>query len=137
MKDLTRNFTPKNTSVETFTKWSDHDKNLNNKLLQTKENVHAALCGKFYLCELCYVNNDHFSDNIDTRVALDALRELVTTSNIYIKEIKSPNSVQLYDIALYITQILKIFGTISDTSIIGFPSSQEGTTNVSDSLCLY
>lgn len=68
----------------------------------------------------------HFLDNVDTRTALDALRELVTASNIYIKEIKLINYLLLYDIATYITKLLKIFGTIPEKSLIGFPTSQEG-----------
>lgn len=57
------------------------------------------------------------------------LRELVTSSNIYVKEIKCPNSVLLNDIALYITNILKIFGTIVGNTTIGFPTFQENTAN--------
>lgn len=60
---------------------------------------------------------------------MDALRELVATSNIYIKEIKCTNSVLLNDIALYITEILKIFGTIVENTSVGFPTFQENTAN--------
>lgn len=60
---------------------------------------------------------------------MDGLRELLTACNIYIKEVKSPSSVLLYDIALYVTKILKVFGTVPEKNLIGFPTSQEGNTN--------
>lgn len=37
------------TNINTFSKWSDHEKKLNDKYLLAKNNVHRALCGKFYI----------------------------------------------------------------------------------------
>jgi len=52
-------------------------------------------------------------DSVDTRGALDAIRELVSTSNVYIEERQksaesSPSLFLLENIVLYITKILKV-----------------------------
>lgn len=60
-------------------------------------------------------------DNIDTRSALDAVRDLVTYCNIYMKERKQPNTLLLRDVAVYITKMFIIFGVISSHDSIGFP----------------
>lgn len=75
-----------------------------------------------------------FIDNIDTKSALDAIRDIVTHCNIYVKQNKNPNTLLLRDIAVYITKILTIFGTITSShDNIGFPIDNETTkTNVSD-----
>nr|CAI5849666.1 unnamed protein product [Callosobruchus analis] len=62
-------------------------------------------------------------DNIDTRGALDSLRDMVTSSNIYLRERKPPNMLLLKDIAGYVTKMLTIFGAIKDQPKIGFPVS--------------
>lgn len=65
----------------------------------------------------------NFTDNIDTRSALDAIRDLVSNSNIYIRDhSKNLNSLLLRKIAIYITDILHIFGAINGPrGGIGFP----------------
>lgn len=71
-------------------------------------------------------------DNIDTRSVLDAIRELVSNSNIYVKDCSNPNTLLLRDIAVYITKILTIFGAISNHDAIGFPLDDESqSVNVS------
>lgn len=70
------------------------------------------------------------SDNIDTKGALNALRDLVTSSNIYLKEKKSPNTLLLNEIAVYATKILKVFGAIPDNTKFGFPTSNQTSNNV-------
>ena len=74
-----------------------------------------------------------FIDNIDTRTALEAIRDLVTHCNVYMKDIKNPNTLLLRDIAVYITKMFTIFGAISDShNDIGFPvSSESANHNVS------
>lgn len=70
-----------------------------------------------------------FTDNIDTRAALEAVRELVSQSNIYTKNCKNPNTLLLRDIAVYITKLFTMFGAISSShDAIGFPVD-DGTTN--------
>lgn len=70
-----------------------------------------------------------FIDNIDTRAALEAVRELVSQSNIYTKNCKNPNTLLLRDIAVYITKLFTMFGAISSShDAIGFPVD-DGTTN--------
>lgn len=68
-------------------------------------------------------------DNIDTRSALDAIRDLVTHCNIYVKEIKQPNTLLLRDVAVYITKMFTIFGVISSHDNVGFPVDNS-TTNL-------
>lgn len=67
-----------------------------------------------------------FADNIDTRSVLDALRDIVADSNVYLRDNKSPNNLLLRDIAVYITRILSVFGAISGSQeTIGFPISDD------------
>ncbi|XP_050312975.1 cysteine--tRNA ligase, cytoplasmic isoform X2 [Anthonomus grandis grandis] len=109
VKDATHQLTLSDaTTFDTFTKWSELELNLNKKLLSAKENVHTALC-----------------DNIDTKSALDALRELVSAANVYLKVRKPANQVLLYDLAVYVTKILGVFGTTPGIPRIGFPSTSE------------
>lgn len=70
-----------------------------------------------------YAFNKYFiTDNIDTRSALDAIRELVTNCNIYMKQVKHHNTLLLRDIAVYITKMFTIFGAIPyPHDSIGFP----------------
>ncbi|XP_023315626.1 cysteine--tRNA ligase, cytoplasmic isoform X2 [Trichogramma pretiosum] len=92
-------------TIEIFDKWSEMELDMNNKFFTAKDNIHAALC-----------------DNIDTRTALDVIRELVTNCNIYLKDCPKPNTLLLRDISVYITKILTIFGAISEHDSIGFPN---------------
>ncbi|XP_076767144.1 cysteine--tRNA ligase, cytoplasmic [Xylocopa sonorina] len=93
------------TSINTFTKWTNSEMELNEKFLNARDSVHNALC-----------------DNIDTRGALDAIRDLVTHCNIYMKQVKQPNTLLLRDVAVYITKIFTTFGAISSShDAIGFP----------------
>lgn len=110
VKDAVRTLSQTHTTFDTFTKWSQQELALNQKYLQTKEKVHLALC-----------------DNIDTRTALDALRELVSSSNIYLREQKLPNKILFYDIGVYVTKILSVFGTTHENAKLGFPSSTESS----------
>lgn len=82
------------------------ENDLQQKINTTKQAVHGALC-----------------DNIDTRTALDALRDLVSHSNVYIRDHKNElNALLLRRIASYITELLHIFGAINGPrGGIGFP----------------
>ncbi|KAK9296991.1 hypothetical protein QLX08_009174 [Tetragonisca angustula] len=100
------------TNINTFTKWTKSEVELNEKFYHARVLIHNALC-----------------DNIDTRSTLDAIRDLVTYCNIYMKEIKQPNTLLLRDVAVYITKMFTIFGVISSHDNIGFPVDNS-TTNL-------
>ncbi|CAH1163262.1 unnamed protein product [Phaedon cochleariae] len=121
VKNITRNkCLSQRTTYDTFSKWADQEKVLNEQFLLVKEMVHSALC-----------------DNIDTRTTLDSLRDLISKSNIYLREQKPANSLLLYDIALYVTKMLKIFGAIFEPDIIGFPVSNGTSNNVESTILPY
>uniref|UniRef100_A0A1I7TKL3 Cysteine--tRNA ligase, cytoplasmic n=1 Tax=Caenorhabditis tropicalis TaxID=1561998 RepID=A0A1I7TKL3_9PELO len=78
-----------------------------------KFDVHAALC-----------------DSVDTRTVIEKFRELIALGNAYINETDSektkPNCLLLRNIAAYITNLLKIFGAIPQSSQeIGFVSEDD------------
>jgi hypothetical protein len=78
-------------------------------------------------------------DNIDTRGALDAIRDLVVNCNIYNRDKRASkrdsNCLLLRDIAAYITWLLRVFGVIHTEEYIGFPVAEsEGAKNVSTNL---
>ncbi|RUS76609.1 hypothetical protein EGW08_015618 [Elysia chlorotica] len=104
-----------------FSKWTESEVQLNQKFLQAKENVHQALC-----------------DNIDTRSAMDSIRELVSAGNTYIsatrKNQRSPNRSLLVNIATYITDLLKVFGAIPKSQTIGFPQESGQNENLEDAV---
>ncbi|OXU20446.1 hypothetical protein TSAR_012516 [Trichomalopsis sarcophagae] len=109
------------TTINTFDKWGQQEVELNNKFCAAKDDVHNALC-----------------DNIDTRTALDIIRELVTTSNIYIKDCQKPNTLLLRDIAVYITKIFTVFGAIATHDSIGFPLEDESkNVNLEETIMPY
>lgn len=71
------------------------------------------------------------SDNIDTRGALDAIRDLISHSNIYVRDNKVLNPHLLEKIAIYITDLMRIFGAIkTPKGSIGFPLGGESGDSV-------
>ena len=62
----------------------------------------------FHLCKTV----TYSSDNVDTRSAMDSIRELVSAGNTYIsssrKTQRTPNRALLLNIATYITDLLKV-----------------------------
>ncbi|CAH0397272.1 unnamed protein product [Chilo suppressalis] len=85
--------------------WGPDEQQLAAKLSSVKEQVHSALC-----------------DNIDTRGAIDSLRELVGAAHIYLRQGKPRPSPLLATAARYVTDILHIFGAIEGPrGGIGFP----------------
>ncbi|KAI4457374.1 cysteinyl-trna synthetase [Holotrichia oblita] len=101
------------TSDVTFSKWTKAELGLNQKFIKVKDNVHTALC-----------------DNIDTKTALDNIRELVSASNLYMRDKKPPNALLLNHVGVYITDLLKIFGTIPESEDIGFPVCSSTNSNL-------
>lgn len=83
-------------------------------------------------CAALSVNGLWFSDNIDTRTALDVLRDLLSSSNVYIRDTTQRNALLLRRIASYITDILHIFGACTGPrGGIGFPvGGQSGNEDV-------
>ncbi|KAG7204670.1 hypothetical protein KM043_005085 [Ampulex compressa] len=110
------------TTIGTFSKWTNLEVELNKKFFGAKNTVHNALC-----------------DNIDTRSALDTIRDLVSHCNIYIRQSKNPNTLLLRDVAVYITKMFTIFGAISSVhDEIGFPIDDESkNTNVEKTVMPY
>ncbi|KAH8261391.1 hypothetical protein KR044_008304 [Drosophila immigrans] len=105
VKDLTR-VVLTGKAMEQFTAWTQLEATLQAKFGEAQTQVHVALC-----------------DNVDTRSALDAVRELVSNTNIYIRDNKAKlNHLLLRKIATYITNLLHTFGAISGPrGGIGFP----------------
>lgn len=125
------------TDINTFAKWTKSEMELSEKFCDAKDSVHTALCGTFtanfvlyiFIYYLHVIFKRYFvADNIDTRSALDAIRDLVSHCNIYIKQVKQPNTLFLRDVAVYITKIFTIFGAISSShDAIGFPVDDTST----------
>lgn len=113
IKDLTRSGeSDKPNSI--FDLWTTVEGELQKKFNNSKTAIHASLC-----------------DNIDTRSVLDNLRELVSSTNVYIKGEKL-NRLLLKRIASYITDILYIFGAINGPrGGIGFPVGDSSQSDVS------
>lgn len=114
VKNIIRSLT--DSDIQNYNKWNEEEVNLNNKFNYTKMYVYESLC-----------------DNIDTRKALDYIRDLITACNIYIREKmlskQTANGLLLKNIANYITEICKIFGVIYEEKIIGFPQRELESLN--------
>nr|CAD7454614.1 unnamed protein product [Timema tahoe] len=124
IKDITRSRTCE-TTIDSFQKWTNNDQELYIKLRAAKNSVHNALC-----------------DNVDTRTALDALRELIGNVNIYLRDKRvsgqEGNCILLRDIGTYVTWIFKVFGAIPKEDSLGLPISGSGqTTNVEEIVMPY
>nr|CAG4649995.1 EOG090X02DZ [Sida crystallina] len=125
VKDLLRNGPPSGqASFDFYQKWGPLELQLNQLFLDTKAKVHAALC-----------------DSVDTRTALDAIRDLVSACNVYMRQSRlqaqnqpEPNRLLLKNVALYLTHIFQMFGAIEgDGDQIGFPTSTgPSAANVED-----
>ncbi|XP_066998786.2 cysteine--tRNA ligase, cytoplasmic [Anabrus simplex] len=122
VKDMTR-CKSAGTELESFQKWGKHELELSQKFWNAREAVHAALC-----------------DNVDTRTALDVIRELVTVCNVYVRDKRGqsqePNCMMLRDVAAYITRILRVFGAITTRDVIGFPVSGVGDASNTEELVM-
>lgn len=122
VKDLTRHVVS-GKPRDQFNLWTPVESDLQQKLNATKDAVHVALC-----------------DNIDTRSALDAVRDLVSHSNVYIRDHKNElNALLLRRIAGYITDLLHIFGAINGPrGGIGFPvGGSAGSADLEETVMPY
>lgn len=109
VKDLLRQTLSDEKPESQFQKWTPAAAELQDKFNRSKAAVREALC-----------------DNVDTRTALDVVRDLVTQCNIYIRDgradDKQLNALLLKRIALYITDLLHVFGAVEGPrGGIGFP----------------
>ncbi|XP_064401843.1 cysteine--tRNA ligase, cytoplasmic-like [Halichondria panicea] len=112
VKDAVRRL-PCQQGVESYSKFGERELILNRKFQDTKTSVHAALC-----------------DSIDTVCAMRELRQLVSASNIYCSQGNPPPNVRLlHTVATYITDMLKLFGVISEDSDIGFPLDSQSASS--------
>ncbi|XP_028156308.1 cysteine--tRNA ligase, cytoplasmic isoform X4 [Ostrinia furnacalis] len=101
--------------------WGPEEQQLSSKLSSVKEQVHAALC-----------------DNIDTRGALDALRELVGASHVYLRQTSPRPAPLLAAAARYVTDILHIFGAVEGPrGGIGFPVGDGDAANLESQVMPY
>lgn len=100
-----------------FQTWTKPSNDLQTKFNAAKNSIHLALC-----------------DNIDTRTVLDVIRDLIGLCNVYIRDHRSDNTLNillLKRIAAYITNILHIFGVITGPSGgIGFPIETNNSGDV-------
>lgn len=99
-----------------FDAWTKAEEGLQAKLNEGRAAVHAALC-----------------DNVDTRAALDAVRDLVAATNVYIKtNAGGLNALLLRRVAEYVTDLLHVFGAIQGPrGGVGFPVGGQDGANVS------
>jgi cysteinyl-tRNA synthetase len=119
VKDLLRDH-PK--GREGFSKWTEREKQLNNKFYEKCSLIHSALC-----------------DSIDTSTVLKNMKELVSISYSYINEPQTtPNPRLLEQIAHYLTHLLKVFGVIPSHEDIGHKSHDGNMeTNVEELILPY
>ncbi|VDD92361.1 unnamed protein product [Enterobius vermicularis] len=107
VKDYIRRYYRPN-SNEGYQKYGIRELQLMDEFSKIKADVKAALC-----------------DSIDTRTAIEKIRELIGLGNAYILEMERqgtiPNCLLLRNIAAYITWLLKVFGAIPYGYEIGFP----------------
>ncbi|CAF2465027.1 unnamed protein product [Rotaria sp. Silwood2] len=99
-----------------YTKFDENDLQLNERFSMIKKQIHIALC-----------------DSIDTPTAMENIRQLITTTNIYMNRTNAIiNRLLLRNIAVYITRLVDIFGLNSSGSSmddIGFTRSTEQQTS--------
>lgn len=79
------------------------------------------------------------ADNVDTRTTLDSVRDLVSASNVYIRDNGNTlNALLLRRIAAYITDLFHIFGAINGPrGGIGFPVGGDGTGDLEETVMPY
>lgn len=87
--------------------WRKEDKELYKELEDVREKTHEALL-----------------DNINTKVVIDLIIDLIAKCNIYMKEVKEPRAPLLLQISQYITRIFRAFGLI-DANSFGFNVGEE------------
>jgi cysteinyl-tRNA synthetase len=102
---------------DAYTKFGEHDITLNERFSAAKKDIHIALC-----------------DSIDTPTAMEKIRQLISTVNIYMNTPNATiNRLLLRNISVYITRLMNIFGlNPSSSSVdndIGFTRSNDQQTS--------
>ena len=69
------------------------------------------------------------SDSIDTVAAMKVMKELVGSCNVYLGE-GVANARLLELVGLYLTDMMKMFGVVPDSTRFGFPVDQQTTDEV-------
>lgn len=75
------------------------------------------------------------TDSINTVAVMKLLKELIGSCNVYLSETGSSVNVRLVEsAAVYVTRILKVFGVIPDSTLLGFPfdSKPLGDSNLTE-----
>ena len=68
-------------------------------------------------------------DSVDTVSAMKVMKELVSSCNVYLGE--GVANVRLLElVALYLTDMMKVFGVVPDSTRLGFPTDQHTTDEV-------
>jgi cysteinyl-tRNA synthetase len=86
-------------------KWTGQDVAFSNKLLERQQSIHNSLC-----------------DNFDTPAALLQLLDLVSATNVYMKDSENLKLPLLLKAANFVQSILTAFGVIEDGQL-GFPTA--------------
>ncbi|CAD5114673.1 unnamed protein product [Dimorphilus gyrociliatus] len=108
--------------VESFKKWHNEEKNLNDFLTSTKVKVREAIC-----------------NSIDTKASMSAISDLIAETNKYVDNRKPNLNRQLLEnIMRFITHILEVFGVTESDRPLGFGSaSGSNVENLEDTLFPY
>jgi len=98
------------TGAAAYVKWGPAEVDMHGRLEKCKAGVHAAFC-----------------DNIDTRSALDEIRELISAANVYVDANRARGTLNrqlLKSVAQYVTRIFDVLGLINrGDELLGFPSA--------------
>uniref|UniRef100_A0A915CWW8 Cysteine--tRNA ligase, cytoplasmic n=1 Tax=Ditylenchus dipsaci TaxID=166011 RepID=A0A915CWW8_9BILA len=98
-----------------YKKYSKEELHVLAQFQKLKCGIHAALC-----------------DSIDTRTVVEKMREIISLSNVYIRDKEMagvlPNCSLLKNIAEYISSLLRMFGAIPENYPLGFPTDQNGNS---------
>ncbi len=102
---LRTHFNPK--IADSYVKFGESERLLDERFAVVKQQVHSALC-----------------DNVDTRSAMESVRELIGQANVYIGRVEAekrvPNCLLLRNVATYMTRLFRIFGAVPEATEIGF-----------------
>uniref|UniRef100_A0A671X7J8 Cysteine--tRNA ligase, cytoplasmic n=1 Tax=Sparus aurata TaxID=8175 RepID=A0A671X7J8_SPAAU len=101
----------------------DYSSNTMESAVQYEKFVCCLVLCSFY--DRKFAIHEALCDNVDTRTVMEEMRVLVGQSNTYIASRKNaklrPNRLLVESIAVYLTNMLKIFGAIEESASIGFP----------------
>lgn len=101
--------------------WDEEEQQLYAKISAAKEQVHACL-----------------SDNIDTRGAIEALRDIISATHVYLRKTQPRYSPLVARAGRYVTDVLHIFGAVEGPrGGIGFPVGEAGGVSVEEVVMPY